>query len=57
MGLICFENELRIKAFINHQSVVAEAERYIRFYNYKRRHSSIGHLTPHEMYQKKQKAA
>lgn len=43
--------------FINHQSVVVETERYIRFYNYKRRHSSIGYLTPHEMYQKKQKVA
>lgn len=39
--------------FINHQPVVVETERYIRFYNYKRRHSSIGYLTPHEMYQKK----
>lgn len=47
-------NEL---SFINHQSVVNETDNYIRFYNYKRRHSGIGYLTPHEMYQKKQKAA
>ena len=43
--------------FINHQAVVTEAESYIRFYNYKRRHSGIEYLTPNEMYQKKQKAA
>lgn len=43
--------------FINHQSVVTETESYIRFYNYKRRHSAIEYLTPYEMYQIKQKAA
>ena len=35
-------------SFINHLTVVNEAESYIHFYNYKRRHSSIGYMTPHE---------
>jgi putative transposase len=38
--------------FINHASVVDEVERYIRFYNYKRRHSSLGYMTPHQKYNK-----
>ncbi len=33
-------------SFINHQSVVAAVERYIRFYNYKRLNSVIDYLTP-----------
>ena len=32
--------------FINHQSVVAAVERYIRFYNHKRLNSAIDYLTP-----------
>ncbi len=31
--------------FINHVSMVDEVESYIRFYNYKRRHSSLGYIT------------
>jgi putative transposase len=38
--------------FINHASVVDEVERYIRFYNYKRRHSNLGYMTPHQKYNK-----
>ena len=38
--------------FINHPSVVDEVESYIRFYNYKRRHSSIEYMTPHQKYNK-----
>ena len=34
-------------SFINHKSVVNEVEDYIRFYNYKRRHSGIEYMTPH----------
>ena len=37
-------------SFINHNCVVAEVEQYIRFYNYKRRHSSIDYQTPHQKY-------
>jgi putative transposase len=32
--------------FINHQSVVSAVEHYIRYYNNKRIHSSIGNMTP-----------
>ena len=32
--------------FINHQSVVAAVERYIRFYNYKRLNCVIDYLSP-----------
>ena len=28
-------------SFINHESVVADVEKYITFYNYKRRHSEL----------------
>lgn len=38
--------------FINHPSVVDEVENYIRFYNYKRRHSIIEYMTPHQRYNK-----
>jgi putative transposase len=38
--------------FINHASAVDEVESYIRFYNYKRRHSSIRYITPHQQYNK-----
>jgi len=38
--------------FINHPSVVDEVENYIRFYNYKRRHSIIVYMTPHQRYNK-----
>lgn len=44
-------------SFINHGSVVAEVERYIRFYNYKRRHSGLGYLTPYAMYMQMQRMA
>lgn len=35
-------------SFINHQSVVNEVENYIQFYNYRRRHSGIDYMTPHQ---------
>ena len=35
-------------SFVNHASAVNEIEKYIYFYNYKRRHSAIGYLTPHQ---------
>jgi putative transposase len=34
--------------FINQASAATEVCSYINFYNYKRRHSTIGYLTPHE---------
>lgn len=36
--------------FINHKSAVYEVESYIRFYNYKRRHSALDYMTPHQKY-------
>lgn len=44
-------------SFINHDSVIAEVESYIRFYNYKRRHSGLEYRTPHEIYDQMQKVA
>lgn len=45
-------------SFINHQSVVSEAENYIQFYNYKRRHySGIDYTTPHQKYNELKKVA
>lgn len=44
-------------SFMNHQSVVVAVESYIRFYNYKRRHSGLGYMTPHEKYIQMKKAA
>ena len=38
--------------FIDHPSVVDKVKSYIRFYNYKRRHSSIEYMTPHQKYNK-----
>jgi putative transposase len=32
--------------FVNHQSLVSAVEHYIRYYNNKRIHSSIGNMTP-----------
>lgn len=43
--------------FINHQSAVGIVESYIRFYNYKRRHSTIDYMTPHQKYVEMKKAA
>jgi putative transposase len=39
---------LNLLSFINHKSVVNEVESYIRIYNYKRHHSSIEYMTPHQ---------
>lgn len=36
-------------SFTNHGAAVAETEKYIYFYNYQRRHSAIGYITPHQM--------
>jgi putative transposase len=33
-------------SFINHQAIVLAVELYIRYYNNKRIHSSIGNMTP-----------
>ena len=44
-------------SFINHQSVVNEVDNYIRFYNYKRRHSALNYMTPHQQYIEMKKAA
>ena len=43
--------------FLNHSVVIMEVERYIRFYNYKRLHSSLNYQTPHERYTQMKKAA
>jgi transposase InsO family protein len=32
----------------NHLEAVQQTQKYINFYNYKRRHSAIGYLTPHQ---------
>lgn len=34
---------LNLLSFINHQSIVCEVENYLQFYNYHRRHSTIGY--------------
>lgn len=44
-------------SFISHQAVVKEVENYITFYNYKRRHSAIEYMTPHQKFQEMKKAA
>jgi len=44
-------------SFITHHSVVSETENYIQFYNYKRRHSSIDYMTPHQKYNELKKVA
>ncbi len=33
-------------AIINHKAAVELVEKYIRFYNYKRRHSAIDYVSP-----------
>ena len=44
-------------SFINHQSVVTIVESYIRYYNYKRLHSSLDYETPHQRSQEMKKMA
>lgn len=44
-------------SFINHHSVVSEVDNYIQFYNYKRRHSALDYMTPHQKYNKLKNAA
>lgn len=44
-------------SFINHQSVVNEVENYIQFYNYRRRHSGINYMTPHQKLNELKKVA
>lgn len=48
---------LNLLSFVNHAAAVKETETYIHFYNYKRRHSAIGYLTPHQMACELKKAA
>ena len=38
--------QLNHLSFMNHISAVSSVESYIYFYNYKRLHSSLGHITP-----------
>jgi putative transposase len=44
-------------SFINHQSVVSTVETYIRFYHYKRRHSGLDCMTPHQKFIEMKKTA
>ena len=44
-------------SFNNHSSVVTTVESYIRYYNYKRLHSSLDYETPHARSQKMKNAA
>jgi putative transposase len=44
-------------SFINHQTVVNEVDNYIQFYNYKRRHSAIDYMTPHQKLNELKKVA
>ena len=44
-------------SFMNHQSIICEVENYIQFYNYYRRHSTMGYLTPHQKYHELKNAA
>jgi len=44
-------------SFINHQSVINEVENYIQFYNYRRRHSGIDYMTPHQKLNELKKVA
>jgi len=37
-------------SFMNHQSVIAEVESYIYFYNYKRLNSAIDYMTPNQKF-------
>jgi len=48
---------LNTVSFINHQSVINEVENYIQFYNYKRRHSGIEYMTPHQKLNELKKVA
>ena len=43
--------------FMNHESVVAAVASYVQFYNYKRLHSSLDYMTPHEKYIERKQAA
>lgn len=44
-------------SFINHHSVISEVDNYIQFYNYKRRHSTLNYMTPHQKYNELKNAA
>lgn len=48
---------LNTVSFIDHQSVVNEIENYIQFYNYKRQHSGIEYMTPHQKLNELKKVA
>ena len=44
-------------SFINHDSVINEVDNYIKFYNYKRRHSVLDYMTLHQKYNELKNAA
>jgi len=48
---------LNAVSFINHQSAINEVNNYIQFYNYKRRHSGIDYMTPHQKLNELKKVA
>jgi putative transposase len=48
---------LNADSFIKHQSVINEVENNIQFYNYKRRHSGINYMTPHQKLNELKKVA
>jgi transposase InsO family protein len=49
--------QLNYLSFINHRSVIDAVTRYIGFYNYKRLHSAIDYMTPHQKTNEMKKAA
>lgn len=44
-------------SFINHVSMISHVNQYVRFYNYKRIHSAIDCMTPHNKYNEMKEAA
>jgi putative transposase len=48
---------LNLKIIRNHHQAVMYIDQYIHFYNYRRRHSAIKYMTPHQMAQQMKKTA